>query len=223
MELPCGTAEWLAGDTHVWNEHRKRGPPSPSFAEAFHCLVSPSKAQALPCSSFGRYVLLSAVLQNIWHLRQACIGQEESAGLSRIAYSLQKWQAMGDSGIASSTSLRSTDDPMLFISAAMLPVAYIGLCVSSALSRAAVRTQDPGTIANAIATRFNDVERSKASTTAALHATRLLNTFVRIGINLIGRTTPLVWSVQLHLHSFECCESPLFLVSLSKSLRFIRF
>jgi hypothetical protein len=210
MDLPCGEAEWLAGDTHDWSEHRKQGLPTPSFAEAFHCLVSPSKAQVMPCSSFGRYIMLSAVLQNIWHLRQACIGQEESAGLSRIAYSLQKWQAMGDSSMASLTSLRSTDGPMLFNSAAMLPVAYIGLCVSSAPIRAAARTQNPGTIANAITTKSNDVQRSKASTTAAMYAIRLLNTFVRIGINLIGRTTTLVWSVQLHLHSFECCESPLF-------------
>nr|KAK5450311.1 hypothetical protein LTR18_000327 [Exophiala xenobiotica] len=205
MDLPCGEAEWLAGDTHAWNEHRKQGPPTPSFAEAFHCLVSPSKAQVMPCSSFGRCIMLSAVLQNIWHLRQACIGQEESTGLSRIAYSLQKWQAMGDSSMASLTSLRSTDGPMLFNSAAMLPVAYIGLCVSSAPIRAAARTQNPGTIANAITTKFNDVQRSKASTTAAMYAIRLLNTFVRIGINLIGRTTTLVWGVQLHLHSFECC------------------
>ncbi|KAJ9504470.1 hypothetical protein H2202_000526 [Exophiala xenobiotica] len=107
--------------------------------------------------------------------------------------------------MASLTSLRSTDGPMLFNSAAMLPVAYIGLCVSSAPIRAAARTQNPGTIANAITTKFNDVQRSKASTTAAMYAIRLLNTFVRIGINLIGRTTTLVWSVQLHLHSFECC------------------
>ncbi|OQV05061.1 Fungal specific transcription factor domain-containing protein isoform 1 [Cladophialophora immunda] len=205
MDLPCGEVEWLAGEAHAWDESRKRSPPTPSFAEAFRCLVSPSEPQALPCSSFGKYIMLSAILQNIWHLRQACIGQEESAGLARIAYSLQKWQAIGDSSKTPLASLRMTDGVKFFNSVAMLPVAYTGLCVSSGPIRAASRTQDPRTIATAIATKYDDVQRSKTSTTAAMCAIRSFNILVRIGINLIGRTGSLMWSVQLHLHSFECC------------------
>ena len=74
IDLPCSEGEWTAPPPEALAEHRRRSPTSTStFSEVLENLLSPIENPPIACSTFGSYIMIHALLLQIWHIRQASL------------------------------------------------------------------------------------------------------------------------------------------------------
>ncbi|RFU27208.1 hypothetical protein B7463_g9137, partial [Scytalidium lignicola] len=212
INLPCSEREWKAGTEQEWRDsQRKFSFPQHDFQETFEGLFSnnSSSMNDTGFSSLGGYVLIHAVIQQIWLVRNTRLfhQQRDRSGLSSeevnmFEEALRRWASYWEQNQECSMDPLSPHGPVAFTSTALLRLAYIRLNLNSGLVRS-ISSWDHHSIAKSFH-QSPPVQRSNALTRAALHCAHALSVPVKLGINYIAQTQVIYWSNQHALCSLEC-------------------
>lgn len=209
LTLPCNATEFKAPSAARWKEVRARAPQEVEFQFALQRLFSRTNNDLTTYnSSLGNYVLVHALLQHIFFVRQISryrldhAGELRSDDVAAIEQALRNWQLAWKRNPESSLDPMNPNGPVTFNSTALLRLAYIRLNVDLGPGRA-LDTRDPTQIANA----FRDspsVKRTPKLVRAVLHSAHALSIPVKIGIHLVAQTQTFMWSIQHSLCTLEC-------------------
>ena len=209
LALPSNASEFKAPTSGKWKEVRARSGPEIGLQAALHRLFFlPSKDASSYNSSLGNYVLVHALLQHIFFVRQMSRYRLDHDGdlrpddVTAIEQALRNWQLAWKRNPESSLDPMNPNGPVTFNSTALLRLAYIRLNVDLGSGRA-LDTRDPIQIANA----FRDgpsVRRTPKLVRAVLHSAHALSIPVKIGIHLVAQTQTFMWSIQHSLCTLEC-------------------
>ncbi|QSS59569.1 C2H2 transcription factor (AmdA) [Histoplasma capsulatum] len=213
LNMPGPAGEWKAPNAAQWRRlHRSRVGGDTSFQEAFMKLFikSPQSNSVAPISPLGNYVLIHAIIQQIFFARQLCLSSPQMSGtslrpedLSALDSSLSSWKAGWRRTPESSIDPQSPAGPIAFTSTALLGLAYIRLHLDLGPCRKLV-TQDPLQIARALKESTPLVVRNPRLTMALLHSAHALSIPVRLGIDFVAKTHSFFWSIQHSICSLEC-------------------
>lgn len=211
LDLPCTEKEWTAASASQWMECRQYGRGSPKLQDALHSLYtrSPSAGGQLESfTSIGGYVLIHAIIQNIWLIQKACrvpMSSNSSLSPAQIAsleQALENWCQCWERNHESSADPFNPNGPISFTSTALLRLAYIRLNADFSSARR-LQTWNPDEIASSLHQNLS-VQRNDRLTRAALHCAHALSTPIKLGINYVARTLVVSWSNQYALCSLEC-------------------
>lgn len=207
MHLPCCEPEWSAKTAADWRELRQASRPEPMFHDSLSRMFS-NKNNGGGYSSLGSYILVHALIQHIYLLRQLTRFKAESNGtlpsseISALEQALKNWQCGWESNPESSLDPQDPHGPLAFNSTALLRMAYIRLSFDIGPGRA-LDTQDPVQIARAIR-QSPPIQRSRKVTRAVLHAAHALSIPIKLGVSLVARNQLFMRSIQHSLCSLEC-------------------
>lgn len=210
--LPSSSRVWRAETAWQWQEARQSYPRIElSLQEAFSRLLNrPSQGALETGSSLGNYVLIHALIQHIYLLKQTSFAMvspfEVHRGLKiedveEVSQALRVWQL----GFEQHRSLRANETvqqgadafpggPIAFNSTALIRLAYIRLFTDLSPSRP-LDSRDPITIAQS----FIEAplpSRNPRLHRAVLQAIHALSMLVKVGVNYVARTKSLDWSIQ---------------------------
>ncbi|KAB5513598.1 zinc finger protein ADR1 [Coniochaeta sp. 2T2.1] len=209
MPLPCSTAEFKAESEVRWREARaKRVEPPAQFQDALKWLFSKDNDTAPGChSSLGNYVLIHAIIQHIFLVRQtircrADADELTSDDVAPLEQALRRWQMGWNRSPESSIDPSDPNGPVAFNSTALLRLAYIRLNMDTGPGRA-LGTRDPLQIAHALR-EMPAIKRTPKLVRALLHSAHALSIPVKIGVRLVSKTQAFIWSIQHSLCSLEC-------------------
>ncbi|KAG0650825.1 hypothetical protein D0Z07_2845 [Hyphodiscus hymeniophilus] len=213
LSLPCSAKEWKADNAAKWRELRQSGPPVDIY---FHDALArmftrPAEIKtAPPTSSLGNYILIGAIIQQIYFVRKTSIWSAPetvnesltSEDIDRLSLTLRAWQISWERTPESSLEPNSNNGPIAFSSTALLRLAHIRLHVDLGPCRN-LETRDPRR--NAAAFRdFPPLKRSPHLIRAVLQSAHALSIPVKIGIAFVARTQTFSWSIQHSLCNLEC-------------------
>ena len=212
LDLPCTEKEWQASSEEMWKAARSQSPGEPKFQHALSALFSPNSGME-QFSSLGSYVLIHALLQDIWMMTKAnrlALSRCKQLGSSiasapellAIEQALERWCQCWERNQESSIDPRSPHGPLSFTSAALLRLAYIRLNADCGSTRQ-LQTWDPVKIATSLKDNLT-VQRGDRLTRAALHCAHALSTPVKLGIGFVAHSQVALWSNQHALCSLEC-------------------
>ncbi|KAJ5562869.1 hypothetical protein N7461_001630 [Penicillium sp. DV-2018c] len=212
LNMPCAHDIWKASNPTQWRRvHRSRQGSEVSFQEAFARLFMKSSMSypSAPISPLGNYILIHAIIQQIFFARQLCLSAPHMQGtslrqedLNVLDNSLSAWKALWKRTPESSIDPQNPAGPIAFTSTALLGLAYIRLHVDLGPCRHLI-TQDPAQIAVAL-NESPAIVRSPRLIMALLHSAHALSIPVRLGIDFVARTHSFFWSIQHSLCSLEC-------------------
>ncbi|KAH7420254.1 hypothetical protein BKA64DRAFT_37196 [Cadophora sp. MPI-SDFR-AT-0126] len=209
LNLPSTAAEFKAPNVTAWRELRKKSTPEIGFQEALRRLFSRNGRDiAESNSSLGNYILIHALVQQIFFVRQIANCRYDSAGeftqeeFSSLEHALRSWQLGWKRTPESSLDPMDPNGPVAFNSTAILRLAYIRLNIDIGPYRS-LDTRDPIQIANAFR-ESPDIKRTPKLVRAVLHSAHALSIPVKIGIRLVSKTQTFIWSIQHSLCSLEC-------------------
>ncbi|KAJ9151238.1 Transcriptional regulator ADR1 [Pleurostoma richardsiae] len=218
--LPCPSRLWRAESAWQWQEARQSVPNMDvSFQDAFSRLLNrPSQGPLSPISSLGNYILIHALIQHVFLLKQTSFAIaspfEVHRGLKvedieEVSQALRVWQIGFEQHrmrAAESAQQFGSDNfpggPVAFNSTALLRIAYIRLYTDLNPSKV-LESREPVLISAA----FNEaplVARSPRLHRAILQAIHALSMLVKVGVNYVARTKSLEWSMQHSLCNLEC-------------------
>ncbi|KAJ6134852.1 hypothetical protein N7512_000012 [Penicillium capsulatum] len=212
MELPCTEKEWQASRVDVWHAARRHSPGEPKLQDALSALFD-STSGIENFSSLGGYVLIHALLQDIWLITKASrlvlargnrLGSSiaPTPDLIAVEQALERWCQCWERNQESSIDPLSPHGPLSFTSAALLRLAYIRLNADCGSTRQ-LQTWDPVQIATSLMENLQ-VQRGDRLTRAALHCAHALSTPVKLGIGFVAHSQVALWSNQHALCSLEC-------------------
>jgi hypothetical protein len=221
LPLPCSAAEFKAPSMMRWREARKKNDlPEINFHTAFQRLFERSGPSDIErysyTSSLGNYVLIHALIQHIFFVRQIARRRTSSLNptnqdpdseeISALEQALRNWQMGWKRNPESSLDPLDPNGPIAFNSTALLRLAYIRLNnIFAGPGHHALATRDPVQIAHSFressATRIG---RTRKLVRAVLHSAHALSIPIKIGIRLVARTQTFTWSIQHSLCSLEC-------------------
>ena len=207
MHLPCSESEWNAKTASDWRELRQASRPEPVFHDSLSRMFS-NKNNGGGYSSLGSYILVHALIQHIYLLRQltrfkpGSNGTLPSSEITALEQALKNWQRGWESNPESSLDPQDPHGPLAFNSTALLRMAYIRLSFDIGPGRA-LDTQDAVQIARAIR-QSPPIQRSRKVTRAVLHAAHALSIPIKLGVSLVARNQLFMRSIQHSLCSLEC-------------------
>lgn len=218
--LPCRESDWAATTPATWLEARKQVQGNEArLNEALGGLLSSSQLQSNRISSFGAYVMLHAIVQRMWRLQpeiwtrgntwdffQASIFEASSFQTSSLA--IRKWQAFWEEDSECSLSSRNPHGAVSSNAAALLRLAHMRLHTDFSSVRSAIVSLDAMKISQSMKELSIKIDSSNSTLSTAVHALQSLRTRIRLGMALKTPGRVLPHSLQLHLVSIECCESP---------------
>ncbi|KAE8154630.1 C2H2 transcription factor [Aspergillus avenaceus] len=211
LDLPCTEKEWQATTATQWMDERSQTKREPKLQDALASLFTHSpdtKDRLESFTSLGGYVLIHAIIQNIWLMQKArrlpgFRGNSLSAAeVSSLELALERWCQCWELNRESSIDPFNPHGPISFTSTALLRLAYIRLNADFSSARR-FQTWDPEQIARSLKDNLC-VERSDRLTRAALHCAHALSTPIKLGINYVAHTQVVSWSLQYALCSLEC-------------------
>lgn len=233
LDLPCAEHQWKATNEHEWfplpSADDIVGPPEEDFNAVFERLFEPppattttpssstlapmqENASATPrptrgFSSLGGCVLMHAIIQRIWLVRNSgfhCRLQQQlsSENMKTFEHALKTWSLSWESGRESSMDPLSPHGPVSFTSTALLRLAYVRINMDLGSIRC-LGSWNPNTIAQSL-DKGPKAPRSHQLTRAALHCAHALSIPVKLGVNYVAQTQVVYWSVQHALCSLEC-------------------
>ncbi|KAF9892096.1 hypothetical protein FE257_002502 [Aspergillus nanangensis] len=211
LDLPCTEKEWQVNNEEQWLTERSLSREEPKLQDALCSLFahgSGSKSRLESFSSMGGYVLIHAILQNIWLIQKAC----RLPGLNRdmllaseitsLEQALEQWCQCWEHNQESSIDPFNPHGPLSFTSTALLRLAYIRLNADFSAARR-LQTWRPEQVARSLKDNLT-VQRSDRLTRAALHCAHALSTPIKLGISFVAHTQVVSWSNQYALCSLEC-------------------
>lgn len=222
--LPNSSRLWRAENAWQWQEARQSYPHIEiPLQEAFARLLNRSSQAPPPTlTSLGNYVLIHALIQHIFLLKQTSFTSLSPFELQRglkmedvedINQSLRAWsvgfeqhrQLRTNEPVAQGAGEGYSEGPVAFNSTALLRLAYIRLHTDLSSSRS-LETRDHVLIAQS----FSDAPlliRSPRLCRAVVQAIHALSMLVKMGVNYVAKTKSLEWSMQ---HSCKSLLSPRF-------------
>lgn len=212
LNMPCSHDVWKANNAVQWRRlylarHASEIPFQEAFAKLFTKSTMPTVSA--PISPLGNYILIHAVIQQIFFARQLCLSAPNMHGtslrqedLTVLDNSLTAWKALWKRTPESSIDPQNPAGPIAFTSTALLGLAYIRLHVDLGPCRHLI-SQNPIQIARAL-NESPPVLRSPRLIMALLHSAHALSIPVRLGIDFVARTHSFFWSIQHSLCSLEC-------------------
>ncbi|RSL62458.1 hypothetical protein CEP54_005717 [Fusarium duplospermum] len=219
--LPQRGKLWRAESAWQWQEMRQSTPMIElTLHDAFSRLFGRTN-QGLPqhLSSFGSYVLIHALIQHIYLLKQTSFATGLPYNIHRtmkpqdveeVSQALRVWQTSfedqhqlraaesGHYSVSDSIEGGTLD----FTATALLRQAYIRLYTDVTPSTA-LETRDPLLVASALS-RTPLLVRSLRLHRAVFQAIHALSMLVKAGVNYVARTKSAEWSIQHSLCNFEC-------------------
>ncbi|KAF9248092.1 transcriptional regulator family: Fungal Specific TF and C2H2 zinc finger [Penicillium roqueforti] len=213
LELPSTEKEWQAPRSDLWQIERMKSPGEPKFQDALSALFKPT-SNVERFSSLGGYVLIHAILQDIWLMTKAGrlpvsrrnrftpSSMAPTPELVHVEQALERWCQCWERNQESSVDPLSPNGPLSFTSAALLRLAYIRLNADCGSARQ-LQTWDPVQIATSLHDNLA-VRRGDRLTRAALHCAHALSTPVKLGIGFVAHSQVALWSNQHALCSLEC-------------------
>ena len=211
MDLPCTEKEWTATSANHWLDQRRLSGEEPKLQDALGSLFTPhtaNKTRLESFSSLGGYVLIHAIIQNIWMIQKANrLPHSNNTVLSSpvitsLEQALEHWCQCWEHNRESSIEPFNPNGPLSFTSTALLRLAYIRLNADFSSTRQ-LQSWKPQAIAQSLRDNIS-VRRSDRLTRAALHCAHALVTPIKLGINYVSRTLVVSWSNQYALCSLEC-------------------
>lgn len=211
LNMPSSHDLWKAQNAAQWRRNRSRPSSEVPFQDAFARLFlkSTTSLPSTPISPLGNYILIHAIIQQIFFARQLCLSAPNMHGtslrqedLNVLDNSLSAWKALWKRTPESSIDPQNPAGPIAFTSTALLGLAYIRLHVDLGPCRHLI-TQDPYQIAAALR-ESPPIVRSPRLIMALLHSAHALSIPVRLGIDFVARTHSFFWSIQHSLCSLEC-------------------
>ncbi|KAI9368544.1 fungal-specific transcription factor domain-containing protein [Aspergillus egyptiacus] len=211
LDLPCSEKEWTATSASQWMEIRQHSRGDPKLQDALHALFTRNPGAGGQFESFtslGGYVLIYAIIQNIWLIQKACrvpVSSNSSlspAQITSLEQALENWCQCWERNQESSIDPFNPNGPLSFTSTALLRLAYIRLNADFSSARC-LQTWSPDAIARSLRDNLS-VQRGDRLTRAALHCAHALSTPIKLGINYVARTLVVSWSNQYALCSLEC-------------------
>ncbi|KAK4654527.1 hypothetical protein QC762_409590 [Podospora pseudocomata] len=219
--LPSPSRLWRAETSWQWQEARQTCQfVDITLQDAFMRLLNrSSQVPPPPLTSLGNYVLIHALIQHIFLLKQTSFTSLSPYDFRRgmkpedvedVTHALRVWQT----GVEQHRQIRTNESggpasadnfsggPVAFNSAALLRLAYIRLYTDLSPSRS-LETRDHVLIASA----FSDAPllvRNKRLNGAVVPAVHALAHLVKVGVNYVARTKSLEWSMQHSLCNLEC-------------------
>jgi hypothetical protein len=219
LYLPNPSRLWRAENAWQWQEARQSYPNMDiSLQDAFARLLHrPSESPTTPLTSLSNYILIHALIQHIFLLKQTSFSSMTPFGIQRglkmedvedINQALRVWslsfeqhrQFRANEMAAHGTGEGYAEGAVAFNSTALLRLAYIRLHTDLSPSRS-LETRDHVMIAQS----FTDAPllvRSPRLCRAVVQAIHALSMLVKMGVNYVAKTKSLEWSMQ---HS---CKSP---------------
>ncbi|KAH7157813.1 hypothetical protein B0J13DRAFT_520535 [Dactylonectria estremocensis] len=221
LYLPQRGKLWRAETAWQWQEMRQSTPiVDLTFHDAFSRLFGRT-SQGLPTqlSSFGSHVLIHALIQHIYLLKQTSFATGLPYDIHRtmkpedveeVTQALRVWQTSfedqhqlraaesGHFSVADSIEGGTLD----FTATALLRLAYIRLYTDGSPSTA-LETRDPLLVASALS-RTPLLVRSLRLHRAVFQAIHALSMLVKVGVNYVARTKSAEWSIQHSLCNIEC-------------------
>jgi hypothetical protein len=213
LYLPNPSRLWRAENAWQWQEARQSYPniEIPLQEALARLLNRSSQAPPSPLTSLGNYILIHALLQHIFLLKQTSFSIlspfEIQRGLKMedvedINQALRAWslsfehhrQLRVNEIAAQGTGDGYSEGPVAFNSTALLKLAYIRLHTDLSSSRS-LETRDHVLIAQA----FGDAPllvRSPRLCRAVVQAIHALSMLVKMGVNYVAKTKSLEWSMQ---------------------------
>ncbi|KAH6894253.1 hypothetical protein B0T10DRAFT_246189 [Thelonectria olida] len=221
LPLPQRGKLWRAETAWQWQELRQSTPIIDlTLHDAFSRLFGRT-SQGLPTqlSSFGSHVLIHALLQHIYLLKQTSFATGLPYNMNRtmkpedveeVTQALRIWQTSfedqhqlraaesGHFSVSDSIEGGTLD----FTATALLRLAYLRLYTDVSPSTA-LETRDPLLVASALS-RTPLLVRSLRLHRAVFQAIHALSMLVKAGVNYVARTKSAEWSIQHSMCNFEC-------------------
>lgn len=221
--LPNPSRLWRAETAWQWQEARQSYPTAEiPLQDAFSRLLNrPSQGPPGPASSLGNYVLIHALIQHIYLLKQTSFASLSPFDVHRglkpedveeVSQALRVWTI----GFEQHRQLRANETgqhvigdpfsggPVAFNSTALLRLAYMRLYTDLNPSRG-LETRDHVLIASSFS-QAPILVRSPRLHRAVVQAIHALSMLVKMGVNYVARTKSLEWSMQ-HSCKFHCKHS----------------
>lgn len=225
LYLPQPSRFWKAESAWQWQERRQTLPPADMTLHAAFSRLFSRQPQAMSghISSLGHYVLIHALLQHTYLLKQTSLSAPQTpCGLRSlrnddvedITHALRVWQTtfehcnqMRAAAQTQGGFLGGDGFPggsVAFDSTALLRLAYIRLC-ADVVPRRGFETRDHLVVAAALGDGSGvTVDRGLRLQRALIQAMHALSMLVKAGVNYVARAKSSEWSIQ---HSRE--SSPL--------------
>lgn len=211
LNLPDPADEWKALNANQWRRLRSQNQSPPAtFPEAFSKLFSKAPSTlGVYVSPLGNYVLIHALVQQIFFARQLSLSWPNTIGTSLrnddlvvLEQALSAWKAGWKRTPESSLDPQNPNGPIAFTSTALLGLAYIRLHVDTGPLR---HLESRDSLQIAIALRDSPrLQRNPRLIMALLHSAHALSIPVRLGIDFVSKTQTFFWSIQHSLCSLEC-------------------
>lgn len=214
--LPQSVQAWKAESASAWLSIRRQNPP---YNISFHAVLDRlfakppgniANSQGPAMSSLGNYILIHAIIQQIFFARQTTSTSYPSTahnGLlsqtqDELGQALKLWQSNWELTPESSLDPSNPYGPVAFNSTALLRLAYIRLHSDLGPCRR-LDTRDPIRIAEALK-GAGLLERGSRLSRAVLQSAHALSIPVKIGVRYVARTQTFSWSIQHGLCNLEC-------------------
>ncbi|KAK1248687.1 hypothetical protein MKX08_006907 [Trichoderma sp. CBMAI-0020] len=221
LSLPLPARLWRAETAWQWQELRQSTPLVEITVHEAIARLFGRTSQGLPnhLSSLGFYVLIHALIQHIYFLKQTSLAAglpfetqrtlkvedvDEVTGALRVWHNTVEqhhYLLATGSGPFASTDF-APGGLLAYNATALLRLAYIRLYTDTPLSRE-LQSRDSMLMASAmISTPM--VVRSIRLHGAVFQAVHALSMLVKAGVNYVARTKSTEWSIQHSLCNFEC-------------------
>lgn len=214
INLPGCASSWQAPNAAEWSRLRDTYITPRSFQERLNELLSGRSIHVeAALSSFGNYVLIHGLLQQVFLARNAagCLpdasGALDDSLVEKMHLALRAWQQSWEATYESTTDPSSPKGPLGFNSTAILRLAYARLSANLGPSRQLLSARDPRAVAAAFSSGRAAIvagDRSPRLDQAVLQCIHALSIPVRVGIAFVARTETMNWSVEHALCNLEC-------------------
>lgn len=211
MDLPQSAKEWGAESARQWQSIQRTTPRTLlSFHHVLSKLFALEQGDHPPISSLGNYVLIQAIIQQIYFVRHTAIMTDPIAhdsklrpeDIEKFQQILRLYQIGWEREPESSLDPANPYGPVAFSSTALLRLAYVRLHCNLGPCRG-LDTRDPPRIARALKAS-PPLTRSPLLSRAILQSAHALSIPVKIGIKYVAHTQTLLWSMQHSLCNLEC-------------------
>lgn len=203
--MPSFDDEWRASSADEWSEVSRRHPTyQKMFQERLDLLYQNGHHSSSELtSSLGAYVLIAALVQRIFFLRQSTSSSNlKSDDIDDLGKALRGWQTAWETGPESSLNPQSPFGSVAFNSTALLRLAWIRLHCDLGPCRS-LESRDSTLVAKSLKSS-PPLERRPRLTRAVLQAAHALLIPMRMGLQYAARVHTPSWSMLHALCNLEC-------------------
>lgn len=210
LPLPAPESHWTATNEEEWLAAKQEDEAlEVTFQDAYSQLFSPGATSLSSATSFGNYVLIHGLIQQIFFCRQSLIDFDTypepsipAETAQRLQSALRKWQKTWDNTKGASLEPVSPHGPLGFNSTALFRIALIRLHVDLG-PRRQLETRDPHRLARSLYDS-PPIPRSASVCKTVLQTAHALSILVRIGVEFVSKTQTFSWSIVHVLCNLEC-------------------